>query len=184
MGEIKKLQENCIPTFQALSRPVYGLGRGCLPPAWRFPWPAEARQGQLKIIALVTLSQGDPKVEGLETQLVAILPSFLWVRSHAEWICDSLHKHLREWFLASLSHVLKSGLHHPSKYKRKKKKESFNKPNDCFAQQRQRVSLLVFIMGESAPVGCAWRRYQPWLTGGRVVYRENDYISNGLKTYL
>lgn len=112
MGEIKKLQENCIPTFQALSRPVYGLGRGCLPPAWRFPWPAEARQGQLKIIALVTLSQGDPKVEGLETQLVAILPSFLWVRSHAEWICDSLHKHLREWFLASLSHVLKSGLHH------------------------------------------------------------------------
>lgn len=83
MGKIKRLQEKCILAFQALSRPVYGLGRGCPPPAWRVSWPAEARQGQLTTIALVTLSQGDPKVEDLEAQLVAILPSFLWVRSHA-----------------------------------------------------------------------------------------------------
>lgn len=60
-----------------------GLGRDCLHPAWRFPWPAEAGQGQLRIIALMTLSQGDPKAGDLETQLVAILPPFLLVGSHA-----------------------------------------------------------------------------------------------------
>jgi len=183
MGKIKKLQKTCILTFQALSRPVYSLGTGCLHPDWRLPQPGEARQRQLKRIALVTISQGDAKVEDLETRSVTILPSFLWVRNHAGWICDSLHKHLRGWFLASLSCVLKSGLHHPSKYKRKKIKENLNKPNECFAQPRKRASLLVFIAEESAPIGCVWGRYWPCLPEG-AVYRENDYISNGLKTCL
>lgn len=105
-----------------LSRSVQSLVRKCIHPAWIFPLTAEARQGQLKMIALVTLSQGDPEVEGT-WRLTACyhFSLFLWVSSHAEWICDSLNKHSGEWFLASPSHVFKSGLHHPSKYERKKK---------------------------------------------------------------
>lgn len=150
MGKIKELQEKCILTFQAPSRPVYSLSRGCIHPVWRFPWPAEARQRQLKRIGLVTLSQGDAKVEG--TQRLSLLPfclSFSGWRSHAEWICDSLHKYSRERFLASLSCVFKSGPHHPLK----KKKALVNQMTVLLDMGKECLCLM-FIMEESAPVGC------------------------------
>lgn len=111
------------------------------------------------------------------TEPADILPLFLWGRSHAGWICDSLHKHLRGRFLASLSHVFKSGLHHPSKYLKKKKKEDLSKPNDCFARPGQGVSLFGGHYGRVCPSreSTPWGRCPSYLPGAWFTERMTTF---------
>lgn len=130
---------------------------------WLHLWPFPREIPKLKVLG--------------GSQLVTILPLFLWVSSHAEWICDSLNKHSGEWFLAFPSHVFKSGLHHPSNYEKRRRK-SLRKPNDCLFSTWVKYVFILFVYYGKSGTGtnlgvsptCQWANW------------ENYYISSGLKS--